>query len=156
MMQKKLLKTTLFGFSKTEVCEYIARVNSEFHEKFNALNEEHTKEKKELSEQIAALTEEINEYKKANGDIAKALFDAQQYASELKAKADGEYQKATEELTEMKESETEKLNTYRNRIEDVRKEIASLLADIDEKLVETEKNIVDLAAEYQSEEEVAV
>ena len=32
-MQKKLLRTSLFGFSKTEVCDYIARVNDEFNGK---------------------------------------------------------------------------------------------------------------------------
>jgi hypothetical protein len=40
-MHKKLLKTTLFGFSKTEVCEYIARVNNEFNDKIDVLNSTH-------------------------------------------------------------------------------------------------------------------
>ena len=155
-MQKKLLRTSLFGFSKTEVCDYIARVNDEFNGKIDLITAEHTKERNELTAQIAALNEEINKYKQANADIAQALFDAQQYATELKAKADGEYKETQDELLALKESETEKLNTYREKIENVRKEIVSVLSDIDDKLAAETVKTEDLIAEYNSEEGIAV
>ncbi len=155
-MQKKLLRTSLFGFSKTEVCDYIARVNDEFNGKIDLLTAEHTKERNELTAQIAALNEEINKYKQANADIAQALFDAQQYATELKAKADGEYKEAQDELLALKEAETDKLNTYREKIENVRKEIVSILSDIDDKLAAETVKTEDLIAEYNSEEGIAV
>ena len=75
-MQKKLLRTSLFGFSKTEVCDYIARVNDEFNGKIDLITAEHTKERNELTAQIAALNEEINKYKQAkteNDDGVPAL-----------------------------------------------------------------------------------
>ena len=155
-MQKKLLRTSLFGFSKTEVCDYIARVNDEFNGKIDLLTAEHTKEKNELTAQIAALNEEINKYKQANADIAQALFDAQQYATELKAKADGEYKEARDELLALKGAETDKLNTYREKIENVRKEIVSVLSNIDDKLAAETVKTEDLIAEYNSEEGIAV
>lgn len=155
-MQKKLLRTSLFGFSKTEVCDYIARVNDEFNSKIDLLTAEHTKERNELTAQIAALNEEINKYKQANADIAQALFDAQQYATELKAKADGEYKEAQDELLALKEAEMDKLNTYREKIENVRKEIVSVLSDIDDKLAAETVKTEDLIAEYNSEEGIAV
>ena len=155
-MQKKLLRTSLFGFSKTEVCDYIARVNDEFNSKIDLITAEHTKERNELTAQIAALNEEINKYKQANADIAQALFDAQQYATELKAKADGEYKEARDELLALKEAETDKLNTYREKIENVRKEIVSILSDIDDKLAAETVKTEDLIAEYNSEEGIAV
>lgn len=155
-MQKKLLRTSLFGFSKTEVCDYIARVNDEFNGKIDLITAEHTKERNELTAQIAALNEEINKYKQANADIAQALFDAQQYATELKAKADGEYKEAQDELLALKEAETDKLNTYREKIENVRKEIVSVLSDIDDKLAAETVKTEDLIAEYHSEEGNAV
>ena len=155
-MQKKLLRTSLFGFSKTEVCDYIARVNDEFNGKIDLITAEHTKERNELTAQIAALNEEINKYKQANADIAQALFDAQQYATELKAKAEGEYTEAQDELLALKEAETEKLNTYREKIESVRKEIVSVLSDIDDKLAAETVKTEDLIAEYHSEEGNAV
>lgn len=155
-MQKKLLKTSLFGFSKTEVCDYIARVNDEFNGKIDLLNAEHTKERNDLLAQIAALNEEINKYKQANGDIAQALFDAQQYAAELKAKADVEYKEAKNELISHKETEMEKLNVYRDKIERIRKDIVFLLSDIDNKLSSEIGKTEDLIAEYNSEEGIAV
>lgn len=155
-MQKKLLRTSLFGFSKTEVCDYIARVNDEFNSKIDLITAEHTKERNELTAQIAALNEEINKYKQANADIAQALFDAQQYATELKSKADGEYKEAQGELLALKEAETDKLNTYREKIENVRKEIVSVLSDIDDKLAAETVKTEDLIAEYNSEEGIAV
>lgn len=155
-MQKKLLRTSLFGFSKTEVCDYIARVNDEFNSKIDLITAEHTKERNELTAQIAALNEEINKYKQANADIAQALFDAQQYATELKAKADGEYKEAQDELLALKEAETDKLNTYREKIESVRKEIVSVLSNIDDKLAAETVKTEDLIAEYNSEEGIAV
>lgn len=155
-MQKKLLRTSLFGFSKTEVCDYIARVNDEFNGKIDLITAEHTKERNELTAQIAALNEEINKYKQANADIAQALFDAQQYATELKAKADGEYKEAQDELLALKEAETDKLNTYREKIENVRKEIVSVLSDIDDKLAAETVKTEDLIAEYNSKEGIAV
>lgn len=155
-MQKKLLRTSLFGFSKTEVCDYIARVNDEFNSKIDLITAEHTKERNELTAQIAALNEEINKYKQANADIAQALFDAQQYAAELKAKADGEYKEAQDELLALKEAETDKLNTYREKIENVRKEIVSVLSDIDDKLAAQTGKTEDLISEYNSEEGIAV
>lgn len=155
-MQKKLLRTSLFGFSKTEVCDYIARVNDEFNGKIDLITAEHTKERSELTAQIAALNEEINKYKQANADIAQALFDAQQYATELKAKADGEYKEAQDGLLALKKAETDKLNTYREKIENVRKEIVSVLSDIDDKLAAETVKTEDLKAEYNSEEGIAV
>ena len=155
-MQRKLLKTSLFGFSKTEVCDYIARVNDEFNGKIDLLTAEHTNEKNELMTQITALNEELNKYKQANADIAQALFDAQQYAAELKAKADGEYKEAQDELLAIKETETDKLNTYREKIEKVRKDIVALLSDMDDKLTCQTAETEDLIAEYNSEEGIAV
>ena len=155
-MQRKLLKTSLFGFSKTEVCDYIARVNDEFNGKIDLLTAEHTKEKNELMAQITALNEELDKYKQANADIAQALFDAQQYAAELKAKADGEYKEAQDELLAIKETETDKLNTYREKIEKVRKDIVTLLSEIDDKLTCQTTETEDLIAEYNSEEGIAV
>ena len=155
-MQKKLLRTSLFGFSKTEVCDYIARVNDEFNGKIDLITAEHTKERNELTAQLTALNEEINKYKQANADIAQALFDAQQYATEMKAKADGEYKEAQDELLALKEAETDKLNTYREKIENVRKEIVSVLSDIDDKLAAETVKTEYLIAEYNSEEGIAV
>ena len=151
-MKRKLLGTSLFGFSKTEVCDYITKANEEFNDKIASLTAEHTKEKNELLSQISALTEEINKYKQSNADIAQALFDAQQYATQLKAKSDAEYSDVKEEIKAYKEAEMEKLCLYQQKVAQVKNEVVSLLSEIDYKLAEqTEKNN-DLISDYKSEE----
>lgn len=155
-MQKKILKTSLFGFSKAEVCDYITRVNSDFNDKISTLSAEHAKEKEELLAQIAALTAEVEKYKQANGDIAQALFDAQKYASELRAKADDEYRCACDELLKKQMAQTEKLNDYNDGIENIRKSIVALLSQIDGNLEDVQKNSQNLIDEYKSEEGIAI
>lgn len=155
-MQRKLLKTTLFGFSKTEVCEYIARVNDEFNGKLDEVNRTHSKERNDFLLKIANLEEELGKYKQANSDIAQALYDAQRYATELRAKADKEYADTIAELNKQKNAETEKLNGYRDNIEGIRQEIVSLLSEIGGKLTDVETKTEDLAAAYSSEEGITV
>lgn len=48
------------------------------------------------------------------------------------------------------------MNTYREKIEKVRKEIVSVLSDIDDKLATETVKAEDLIAEYNSEEGIAV
>lgn len=155
-MENKLLKTSLFGFSKTDVCEYIAKVNADFNEKLKAINAENTVEKNALNEQILTLTAELEKYKQANNDIAQALFDAQQYAAELKLKADNEYKQAENELLMFKETENKKIDHYRVEIEALRKNIVSLLDEIDGKLENQVKKTDNLTAKYNSEEGIPV
>ena len=69
-MEKRLLKTTLFGFSKTDVCEYIAKVNADFSKKLLTLSEEHKTEKDALTQKIADLEAELAKYKKVYADIS--------------------------------------------------------------------------------------
>lgn len=155
-MQKKLLKTSLFGFSKAQVCEYIAKVNNDFNDRMQAITAEHMKEKNDLFSQIAALTDEVNQYKQTTGDIAQALFDAQQYAAELKAKADGEYKAVSQELLNLQQAETQKLNGYRDKVEKIRTDIVALLVDLDSRLSEQTNKTENLIAEYHSEEGITI
>ena len=42
-MEKKTFKTSLFGYSKTSVCEYIAQINEEFSQRLMDVSEENKK-----------------------------------------------------------------------------------------------------------------
>ena len=86
-MDKGIIKSAFFGYSKTSVCEYIASKNEEFSRQLIELEKEHKKEKDELKGKIEAAEKEFAEYKKAHGEIANALLEAQQYAASLKQKA---------------------------------------------------------------------
>ena len=131
-------------------------MNNEFNGKLDEVNRTHAKEKNEFLLKIANLEEELGKYKQANSDIAQALYDAQRYATELKAKADKEYADTIAELSRLKEAETKKLNGYRDNIEGIRQEIVSLLSEIGGKLTNAEIKTEDLAAAYSFEEGITV
>lgn len=143
-MQKKLLKTTLFGFSKTEVCEYIARTNNEYNNRIKELITEHTKEKNMLLAQIEELKTEVDKYNQRNADIAEALTEAKKYSEELKKKADEEYKSATDELNKLKRIETDMLNNL------------SILAAAERKALEKDIQSDELIKKYRSEEGIII
>ncbi|MBQ4559604.1 MAG: hypothetical protein IJA54_04680 [Tyzzerella sp.] len=64
-MKNKLFKTALFGYSKTDVCNYIAKTNQEFNDKLEQLISAHQKEREELMAQKNALQEELNNFQDA-------------------------------------------------------------------------------------------
>lgn len=61
MMKNKLFKTALFGYSKTDVCNYITRVEEDFNDKLEELTLNHKKDRDKLLLQIVTLEEEKNE-----------------------------------------------------------------------------------------------
>ncbi len=137
-MEKRLLKTTLFGFSKTDVCEYIAKVNADFSKKLLTLSEEHKTEKDALTQKIATLEAELAEYKKVHTDISTALLEAQQYSLSLRKKAEEEDGRIREENAKKHQAETLRLNRYIYAINELREKLASLAA-----LAETQFAAID-------------
>lgn len=89
-MDYRFLKTSLFGYSKSRVCEYIAYMNAQFSERLMAVTEENKQERNALLEKIASLEKELSEYKRTHGEIASAILDAKEYGAELKRKAEKE------------------------------------------------------------------
>lgn len=87
-MEKKLLKSALFGYSKTSVCEYIAAVNEEFSQKLMESAEEHKKEKEEWKERTAALEQELAEYKKVHQDVATIINELREGLAAFSVQAD--------------------------------------------------------------------
>ncbi len=152
-MDKKLMKTSLFGFSKTAVCEYIAKVNDEFNEKISSLNAAHNEEKEKLTLKLEEATAELDDYKRTYGDIAKALLDAQEYAAQLKAKADDEYRAMLDRIRIQEEAKNDRLKIYEDGIRSIRQALAELSADVNAKGVAIEENCTMLSEEYNSEED---
>ena len=62
-MVKEILKSGFFGYSKSSVCEYIARMNEEFSQRLTAKDNENTSREAELRAQIASLREENQKLK---------------------------------------------------------------------------------------------
>ena len=150
-MEKRLLKTALFGYSKTDVCEYIADVNAEFSKKLLTLSEEQKTEKAALTQKIATLEAELAEYKKVHTDISTALLEAQQYSLSLRKKAEEEDGRIREENAKKHQAETLRLNRYIYAINELREKLASLAALAETQFAAMEKEGEALKESYIEE-----
>lgn len=151
-MESKMLKSGLFGYSKTSVCEYIAQVNKEFSDKLYAASAESREEKKELKEQIARLEAELAQYKRLYDDISAALLDAQQYAERLKADAEAENRRQIAENTKYNDEQNRRISDYRSEIDQIRRQLAHFAADTDQKLQGYLDEMDAVQAKYQAQE----
>ena len=146
------LKSAFFGFSKTSVCEYIAQINQEFHEKLFAAAEESKKERETLKEKIDVLEKELSQYKKVHGDISNALLEAQQHAAELKAETEKENERIRSENARKCEEQTRRLESYRAEIDILRQGLACFAAETYAALKEQPEKMKVLQDVYVTEE----
>ena len=88
-MQNKLLKTSLFGFSKTDVCEYIAKINAEFNEKIDGIHKEYAAEKRlvKAADKLSALIKCEEELRQGNGEFASARESTEQALHDMHIQA---------------------------------------------------------------------
>lgn len=148
-MNKEIIGSAFFGYSKTSVCEYIASMNEEFSRQLMELENENKKEKAELKARINTLEKELNEKKKSHGEIADALLDAQQYAAIIKQKAEAENKKLIAENQKLQKEQSERLELYKAAIDKLRKELAVFSADTDKKLLEYCGQAEDIEKEFE-------
>lgn len=122
-MDNKILKTSLFGYSKASVCEYIAQVNQQFSEKLMTATAENKAERAALNEKITSLEKELDEYKRAHGEISSAILEAQQYAAELKRQAEKEAAQMRTENAREKSVLDNRIEKYVSEIDKLRKQM---------------------------------
>ena len=89
-MDKDILKSAFFGYSKISVCQYIAKINEEFNEKLmaeaNAFREEHSRQQKKIDD----LEAELAAHKQNACDVGTLLLEAGQYAEQIRQQAQAE------------------------------------------------------------------
>lgn len=148
-MDKGIIKSTFFGYSKTSVCEYIADMNEKFSHQILELENEHRKEKEELKVKLETIEKELYEYKKAHGDIANALLEAKQYAASLKQRAEEENEQLVAENKRLHKEQSDRLELYATSIDKLRTELSFFTADTDEKLAAYYNKAEDIAKEFE-------
>ena len=89
-MDKEILKTALFGYSKISVCQYIATMNEEFNAKLMAETESFREERTSLHKKIDDLEAELATYKQTANDIGEALLDAHRHADQIRQQAEAD------------------------------------------------------------------
>ena len=83
-MDKEILKSALFGYSKISVCQYIATINEEFNAKLMAETDSFREERSRLQKKIDDLEAELAVHKQNACDVGTMLLEAGQYAEQLR------------------------------------------------------------------------
>lgn len=152
-MDKKAFKNSFLGYSKTSVCEYIARINEEFSRKFLSTIAEHEQIQKELREKIAQVEKENEQLRSRQNEVTAILLDTKSFAAELNDKAKAENNRMTAENTKRRMAELERIRSYGKRIDSIRDEIGNLLQVIDAELSQNRDRISALEDEEINHDE---
>ena len=170
-MEKEILKSALFGYSKISVCQYIATMNESFNAKLMAEADSFREERSTLQKKIAELEAELAACKQNACDVGAMLLEAGQYAEQIRAQANEEaaqiLARANEEaaqlraqakeetdqfLAEMDEkgqAQTQKLALYTGAIAKLRKEVAILADRTDDALNEFAEQFLNLRQDFE-------
>lgn len=89
-MDKEILKSALFGYSKISVCQYIAKMNEEFNAKMLAEADSFREERSRLQKKVDDLEAELAVHKQNACDVGNMLLEAGQYAEQLRQQAQEE------------------------------------------------------------------
>ena len=173
-MDKKILKSALFGYSKISVCQYIATMNEEFNAKLMAEADSFREERSRLQKKIDDLEAELSVHKQNACDVGTMLLEAGQYAEQLRQQAQAEaaelLRQAQEEaeqlrsqaknetdqfLLEIKEkgqAQTQRLELYTEAIVKIREDIAALADRTDDALNAFAEQFLNLRQDFEDSE----
>ena len=110
-MDKDVIKSALFGYSKISVCQYIATMNEEFNAKLMAEAASFREERTKLQKKIDDLESELVAHKQNACDVGTMMLEAGQYAEQLRQQAQEEVaqlrQQAQEEVAQLRQQAQE-------------------------------------------------
>lgn len=121
-MQLKDLKTSLFGFNKTDVCEYISQLNTVYEEKEEQLRQEQSaivealnQKNESLNNSVAALSQENTELVREGDALRKRIEMLTAETGRVKCRIE----KMRETLTAAFESAANQLDLLENQVNDL-------------------------------------
>lgn len=135
------LRTRLFGYSKVDVCDYIARMNQDFSRRLMETMVDQDTEKKMLRSRIMQLEAEVEEYKKQRFEVSDAILDAKRYAASLKEDADKEKIKRNMEFSEWDEQQVQRICDYQRDIADIRIQLEQFTENMQQELEKYEERL---------------
>ena len=173
-MDKEILKSALFGYSKISVCQYIATMNEEFNAKLMAeadsFREEHSRQQKKIDN----LEAELAVHKQNACDVGTMLLEAGQYAEQLRQQAQAEaaelLRQAQEEAEQLRsqtkneadqflleiktkgQAQTQKLALYTGAIAKIREDMAILANRTDDALNTFAEHFLSLRQDFEDSE----
>ena len=173
-MDKEILKSALFGYSKISVCQYIATMNEEFNAKLMAEADSFREERSRLQKKIDDLEAELAAHKQNACDVGTMLLEAGQYAEQLRQQAQEEaaelLRQAQEEAEQLRsqtknetdqllleiktkgEAQTQKLELYTGAIVKLREDMAILANRTDDALNTFMEQFLSLRQDFEDSE----
>ena len=173
-MDKEILKSALFGYSKISVCQYIATMNEEFNAKLMAEAETFCKEHSRLQKKIDDLEAELATHKRNACDVGTLLLGVEQYAEQLRQQAQEEaaelLRQAQEEAEQLRaqtkketdqflleiktkgQAQTQKLELYTGAIARLREDMAILANQTDDALNTFAEQFLSLRQDFEDSE----
>lgn len=153
-MDRIKFKTRLFGYSKIDVRDYIARMNEDFAKTLMNNLAEQEKKKEVLRDRIAQLEAELDVYKKQCFEVSDAILDAKKYAAHLKGEADKEKAMRELEFSEWDEQQAQKICGYQQDIADIRSRLKQFAANTEMELEQYEEQLEFIKNHCQSRAEL--
>ena len=120
IMQLKDLKTSLFGFNKNDVCEYISQLNAVYEQKEQQIRQE----QREILNELNQKNENLNNNVSTLGQENKELLRQKEILQNKAALLDGEIGKLKHQVEQMRdlfasafENVAEQFNLLENQID---------------------------------------
>ena len=173
-MDKDILKSALFGYSKMSVCRYIATMNEEFNAKLMAETDSFRSERTKLQQRIDELEAELAGYKGNMCDVSTMLQETGQYVDQLRQKtqeeADELLRQAKQEADQLRERtqkeadrllleiktkgqvQTQKIELYTEAIVKLRENLAMLTSCTDDALNTFSEQFLSLRKGFEDSE----
>ncbi len=173
-MDKNILKSALFGYSKISVCQYIAAMNEEFNAKFLEEAASFREENSRLQKKIDDLEAELAAHKQNACDVGNMILEAGQYAEKLHQQAQEEAEQllrqAQEEAEQLRsqvknetdqflleiktkgQAQTQKLSLYTGAIIKLREDMAILASRTDDALNTFAEQFLSLRQDFEDSE----
>lgn len=144
-MDITMLKSSLWGYSKSSVCEYIAAMNEDFSHKLMATVKENDGRIKELEAKISQLETENNALREERDFVASVMEDAKKFSNELKEKAEQENKRFRESNTAYNNEQFRRIMQFSDGIDRVRNSMHSLIKSFDSELEKSKDELTELS-----------
>lgn len=148
-------KTSLFGYKKSDVFEYIAQMNEEFTQKLLEAVQEHDRLIQSLNDKIFQLQEENSTYRAERDRVTSILTDAKVFASDLRARAAAEDERIRQEAEEYTEKQKKRIDEYCNGIDEIQTRIRDFLSTVERELAEKKDGLLQIRERIQVDGEGA-
>ena len=146
-MDKDVMKSALFGYSKISVCQYIATMNEEFNAKLMAEAASFREERTKLQKKIDDLELELVAHKQNACEVGTMMLEAGQYAEQLRQQAQEEVaqlrQQAQEEVAQLRQQAQEEVAQLRQQAQEEAEQILQQAREEAEQLQARTKDETD-------------